>query len=168
MKHITAMILTGFVVSLCISCHDTQPGVRVIKHMAQTGWAGSAGAYADQVPNSAILKEDGGDTGTTVYYCLRVGLYDSTDVADKELETAREKYFQQDMYKDWVLDIGGDSVAPLFSQPIPRKQQKLTEQVLVYEIPKGVHPSQLIYKDPYKLLGHRQTMLLHDTEQNKN
>jgi hypothetical protein len=132
--------------------------------MAQAGWAGSAGVYADRIPNKAILKEDGGDTGTTVFYCLRIGLYDSTDVTDKKLEEAREKYYQLDMYRDWVLIDKGDSIVPVFYQPVPHKMDKLTEQVLVFEIPRGFRPSTLVYKDPYKLLGNRQTMSLHETE----
>lgn len=161
MKKITTTImLAGCLALTGTSCKSHQPAEQVIKHMTQTGWAGSAGAYADRVPNSAVLKEDGGDTGATVFYCLRIGLYDSTDASDRKLEAAKEKYYEQDMYKDWVLNVNGDSIAPVFSQPVPHKQEKLTEQVLVYEIPKGSHPAMLIYKDPYKLLGLRQNMLL--------
>jgi hypothetical protein len=147
-----------------LSCTSRKPAQTEPKHMAQTGWIGSAGAYADRIPNKVILKEDGGDSGATVFYCLRIGLYDSTGSSGDKLETAREKYYQLDMYRDWVLINKEDTITPVFYQPVPRKKDKLTEQVLVFEIPRGFRPSTLVYKDPYKLLGNRQTMLLHETE----
>ena len=145
-----------------LSCNSRKPAPKEPVHMAQTGWIGSAGAYADRIPNKAILKEDGGDSGSTVFYCLRIGLYDSTGSSDGKLEAAREKYYQLDMYRDWVLLDKGDTIVPVFYQPVPRRMDKLTEQVLVFEVPRGFQPSTLVYKDPYKLLGNRQTMLLHD------
>jgi len=158
MKYITMLLLAVAV----LSCTSRRTVVTEVKHMAQSGWAGSAGVYADRIPNKSILREDGGDSGTTVFYCLRIGLYDSTDVTDKKLVEAREKYYQLDMYRDWVLLDHGDSIVPVFYQPVPRKMEKLTEQVLVFEVPRGFQPSTLVYKDPYKLLGNRQTMLLHE------
>ena len=159
MKYILMLLWGGGVLLSCTSRHTA---VREVKHMAETGWAGSAGVYADRIPNKVVLKEDGGGKGSAVFYCLRIGLYDSADVTDKKIEEAREKYYQLDMYKDWVLLNGSDSIAPVFYQPVPRKTDKLTEQVLVFEVPRGFQPSTLIYKDPYKLLGNRQTMVIHE------
>ena len=156
------MIISLAAAAVWPSCTSRKPVVAEPKHMAQTGWRGSAGAYADRIPNKAILKEDGGDSAATVFYCLRIGLYDSTGSTDTKLESAREKYYQLDMYRDWVLLDKGDTIAPVFYQPIPRKMDKLTEQVLVFEVPRGFRASMLVYKDPYKLLGNRQTMLLHE------
>lgn len=156
MKHI---LFIGLFFTACSTREAVAPPV---KHLAQTGWASSAGAYADRVPNGSILREDGGDSSRTEFYCLRIGLYDSTTVFDRKLEEARSKYYQLDMYKDWVLSVDGDTIVPAFFQPVPAREQKLTEQVVVYEIPRGAHPSMLIYKDPYKLFGNRQTMLIHE------
>ena len=158
----------ALVAAAWLSCTSHKQVAAEPKHMGQTGWRGSAGIYADRIPNKVVLKDDGGDSGTTVFYCLRIGLYDSTESSDAKLEAAREKYYNLDMYKDWVLLNKGDTITPVFYQPVPRKMQKLTEQVLVFEVPRGFRASMLVYKDPYKLLGNRQTMLLHETETNTN
>ena len=144
--------------SACVS-HSSARDIPV-RHMSEAGWEGSASVYVDRMPNKVILKEDGGDTGRTVFYCLRVGLYDSTAGNDKQLEAAKEKYYQLDMYKDWVLLNDKDTILPIYDQPIPHKKDKLTELVLVYEIPRGFVPGRLFYKDPYRLLGNRQTLVL--------
>lgn len=133
-----------------------------VKHLAEAGWRGSAGIYADRLPNRAILKEEGSDTGRSAFYCVRVGFYDSSHAIDAAQVAAKEKYYQLEMYKDWVLLCDGDSVAPVFYQPVPRKENQLTEQVLVYEIPKGVHPLSLVYKDPYGLLGDQHVLYLNE------
>jgi len=159
MRYILLLLWAG---GALLSCTSRRTVVMEVKHMAETGWAGSAGVYADRIPNKVVLREDGGDRGATVFYCLRVGLYDSADVADKNIEAAREKYYQLDMYKDWVLLNGGDSIAPVFYQPVPHKMDKLTEQVLVFEVPRDFQASTLVYKDPYKLFGNRQTMVIHE------
>jgi len=77
-------------------CHSKKTVAAAVRHMAESGWAGSAGVYADRIPNRAILQNDGGDSGRTVFYCLRIGLFDSTDASDKKLEAAKEKYYQLD------------------------------------------------------------------------
>ena len=161
MKGLT-IVGAGFLL-LCagmfFSCKTKKPTV-VFKHLAEAGWRGSAGIYADRVPNSIVLKDEGPDTGRTVFYCLRVGFYDSTSTADAKQQAAKEKYYQLDMYKDWVLLDNSDSIAPVFYQPVPPKEKQLTEQVLVYEIPKGFNPVSLLYKDPYGLLGNQHVLLL--------
>lgn len=134
----------------------------VIKHLAEAGWQGSAGIYADRVPNRAILKEEGIDTAKTAFYCLRVGLYDSTNTTDAAQLAAKDKYYQLEMYKDWVLLCDQDSLAPVFYQPVPGREKQLTEQVLVYEIPKGAGPVSLVYKDPYGLLGPQHVLNLNE------
>ncbi len=146
-------------VGMFFSCKAKKPAV-VFKHLAEAGWRGSAGIYADRVPNRVVLKDEGPDTAKTVFYCLRVGLYDSTSTTDAKQQTAKEKYYQLDMYKDWVLLDNNDSVAPVFYQPVPPKEKQLTEQVLVYEIRKGFNPVSLLYKDPYGLLGNQHVLLL--------
>jgi len=144
------------------SCRDREKPAPAVKHLAEAGWRGSAGIYADRVPNKAILKEEGSDTGKTIFYCLRIGLYDSTNTTDARQTAAKEKYFQLEMDKDWVLLCGSDSIAPVFYQPVPRKENQLTEQVLVYEIPKGASPVSLVYKDPYGLLGNQHVLNLNE------
>src|SRR5438445_5582646 len=106
MRYILMLLWAGVVL---LSCTSRRTAVREVKHMAETGWARSAGVYADRIPNKVVLREDGGDRGSTIFYCLRIGLYDSADVVDKKIEEAREKYYQLDMYKDWVLLNGSDS-----------------------------------------------------------
>ncbi|HSC38937.1 MAG TPA: hypothetical protein VLD19_13740, partial [Chitinophagaceae bacterium] len=90
--------------------------------MAEAGWRGSAGVYADRVPNRVVLQDEGPDTAKTSFYCLRIGLYDSTATTDAKQKSAREKYYQLDMYHDWVLLNNGDSIAPVFYQPVPHKE----------------------------------------------
>jgi hypothetical protein len=166
MRTVRQMITIALTTAMGLAWTACQSGKPVVappvKHMAESGWAGSAGVYADKIPNRAILQDDGGDTGRTVFYCLKIGLFDSADAGDAKLEAARQKYYQLDMYRDWVLIRDGDSIEPAFYQPVPHLKDKLTEQVLVFEIPNGFKPSALVYKDPYKLLGNRQTMLLHE------
>lgn len=138
-----------------------------VKHLAEAGWRGSAGIYADRVPNKAILKDEGPNTARSFFYCLRIGFYDSTATGDAKQQAAREKYFQLDMYKDWVLLCDKDSIAPVFYQPAPKKETSLTEQVLVYELPKGMTPKTLVYKDPYGLLGNHHILHLEENNLNK-
>ena len=158
------IILAGIIWAcsgLLLSCKEKKKPV-VVNHLAETGWRGSAGIYVDRFPNKAILKEGGADTGRTSFYCLRIGLYDSTTTADGKQGAAKEKYFQLDMYKDWVLLYRNDSISPVFSQSLPRRMEKLTEQVLVYEVPKEYQPGTLVYKDPYGLLGNKRVLVLNE------
>jgi hypothetical protein len=160
------VMVAGFIVAcagIFLSCGEKKkPAPVIIKHLAQTGWRGSAGIYVDRVPNKAVLKDEGADTAATSFYCLRIGLYDSTATVDAKQKAAKEKYYQLDMYRDWVLLNNGDSIAPVFYQPVPHKEEQLTEHVLVYEMPKGFKPSRLVYKDPYGLLGNRQVLILNE------
>jgi len=147
---------------MLFSCKTKKAPDQPVRHLAQAGWRGSAGIYADRLPNRAVLKEEAVDSGRTAFYCLRIGLYDSTIATGAAEQTARDKYYQLDMYKDWVLLCGGDSLAPVFYQPVPSREKQLTEQVMVYEIPKGANPVSLVYKDPYGLLGNQHVLNLNE------
>lgn len=128
-------------------------------HYLQIQEKGIGCIYLDKVPPETVLSEAKSLNGKTHFCAYKVGFEDSVLVTDKQQLLDKGKYYQYDMEKDWVMLHGGDSLRPVFFQPVTKHAMQLNEGVLIYEVPAGIEPDTLIYNDSYGFWG-RHIILL--------
>ena len=136
--------------TLLFSCHTNKtPAQPREKHWIEIGLAGEGMMYLDAVNNQEVMQEKvGGDTATQ-FYSFLVGFQDSVLTTDDKKELAKGKYYQYEMYKNWVALVNGDSIAPVFYQPKTKRYKQTEEGILVFEFPRNIKPDTLVYKDSY-------------------
>lgn len=126
------------------------------QHWAEVKMPGVGMIYVDEVSCSSVLSEVDSSKGETRFHCYRVGLIDSLPAkANDKKDLEKGKYYQYDMYKDWAALINGDSIRPVFYQPMIKKEINKEESILVFEIIKSKHADTLVYNDSYGLWGRR-------------
>jgi hypothetical protein len=126
------------------------------EHWAEVKMQGVGMIYIDEVPCSSVLSEVDSGKGETEFHCYRVGFVDSLPAKAKDKkELDKGKYYQYDMHKDWVALIDGDSIRPVFYQPMIKKEMNKEESILVFEITKDKQADTLVYNDSYGLWGRR-------------
>jgi hypothetical protein len=160
MKQVLPIILLGMFLSFC-SCmgkHSSKLAFGVGSHEIEVREKGIGMIYLDRVPNSKVMRENSNTKGTKFYSYL-VGFQDSSLITDNKKKLERERYFQYDMYRDWVMLMNGDSLRPVFFQPLPQKIQQAEEGILVFEIPYNKVSDTLIYTDSYGSWGQHQIYL---------
>ena len=102
--------------------------------------------YIDAVPNSTVMKDSGNDTASSRFYSFRIGFADSM-IIDKKQEMEKQRYYDFEMQKDWMVLINGDSIRPVFFHPQVQKTTVLKEFIMVFEVPSAWKPDTFIYKD---------------------
>jgi hypothetical protein len=127
-------------------------------HMAEIR-SGESSLYVDPADNRLVMNISEERAGSSGFYSYRVGFRDRSLPAP-EHEHERRKYFDYDMQRDWRLVAGGDSIAPVFFQPVPGLDKLTREGVLVFEIPTGIVPEALVYHDTFGDWG-KQLIVLH-------
>ena len=148
------------VVMSFISCQDKiQKAVPApeAKHYLEIRERGVGMITLDKVPNKMVMQDNGDNNGS--FFSYKVGFLDSTLITDKKKLMDIGKYFQYDMYKDWVVLVNGDSIRPVFFQPEIKKIAQLNEGVIVFEIPSRIEPDTLLYMDSYGAWGAHQLFL---------
>ena len=105
--------------------------------------------YVDKVPNSVVMQNPETDSVKTVFQSFLVGFKEYAAEAEPQTALARGVYFQYRMSQDWVALINGDSIRPVFSQSKVAVSQLITEQYIVFEIPKGTSVYTLVYRDSF-------------------
>jgi hypothetical protein len=129
------------------------------RHWAEVKMQGVGMIYVDEVSCSSVLSEVDSSKGETGFHCYRVGFVDSLPAKAKDKkDLERGKYYQYDIYRDWVALINGDSVRPVFYQPMIKREINKEEGVLVFEIIKNKKPDTLVYNDSYGPWG-RQVII---------
>lgn len=107
----------------------------------------------DRVPNNMIMKTVGKDSGTQNFVSIRVSFQENNLLMDKKKSAEQGRYFQYGMEKDWVSIVHGDSLRPVFYQPLEQRSGQIHEGILVFEIPGGKFPDTLFYKDSPEVWG---------------
>jgi len=102
--------------------------------------------YVDKVDNKRVMKEEKSiDNKHFVSY--KVGFYDSTLVTDKKKQEEVGLYYQYKMSYDWKAIVNGDSLSPVFFQPVTTLNNQVKEGILVFELPADKQPDTLVYND---------------------
>lgn len=139
--------MLAFVFAACV---DRQTGTNALqaRHQAEIDYRGAGKLFADKIDNAGIIKQSS-DTGNGLAFCTyKVGFQDST-LKDKKIMQMWEKYFDYDMQYSWSALVNGDTIPVTFFQPAIRKSQQLFEAALVFEVPRGLEPDTLVYKDTF-------------------
>lgn len=146
-------------VGVCIlfaGCHmgassDSAQQNATVRHLVGVDRRG-ASLYIDRVDNRAVLKMTQ-NSGKTEFCSFLVGFRDSSIVSGNKEALAAEKYFQYDMQNNWIALVNGDSLHPVFFQQRPGLDAQLKEGVMVFEVPLGIRPDTLVYKDSFGSWG---------------
>ncbi len=142
-------LIYGSLVCMAIAaaCNGRHKDAAVkVKHLATVPYSAGGELYVDGVANKKVLKER--DSGNYTFSSFRIGFTDSLP-HDKKEEIALNKYFDYEMQRDWVALVNGDTLRPVFVQPMVRKNVQSREALLVFEIMKGQQPDTLVYKSPF-------------------
>ncbi|OQP63234.1 hypothetical protein A3860_25430 [Niastella vici] len=130
---------------ICLqACESTAAKVKpVIKHMAEIHRKGSD-LYLDEADSRQVMKA--GSNNNFIAY--KIGFTDSlTD--DKKFEQKRIEYYDYRMVNDWKAVVNGDSISPVFFQPVTGLNKMNREGILVFELPTGSQPDALVYDDSF-------------------
>ncbi|HET6995789.1 MAG TPA: hypothetical protein VFI06_12445 [Chitinophagaceae bacterium] len=127
------------------------------KHYLEIRERGIGMITLDKVPNKMVMQQGTNNNGP--FFSYKVAFLDSSLQTDRKKQIDIGKYFQYDMYKDWVMLVKGDSVRPVFFQPEIKRITQLDEGVIVFEVPSGIEPDTLLYLDSYGTWGVHQLFL---------
>lgn len=153
--HIIVACLLAVTAAGCNSVHRQPPPAGRV-HFAERKRPGSL-LYLDKVSNSVVMKTETRSGGT--FFCsYLVGLQDSM-VMDQARQVASQRYFEYDMSRDLKLLVRGDSIAPVFFQPIPKLNNLVKEGIVVFELPKNSLADTLVYRDSFGDWGTQLVML---------
>lgn len=156
---VAALVLVVSVIAIATGC-STHAGPATIEeaHEAYVMHRGSGMIYLDRVDCKRVMQEG---EASGVFHCYKLGFVDSLVTAkpkDKSDEKAG-KYFQYDMQRDWVAISGGDTLRPVFFEPVLRHELHRTEGILVFESLNGKAPDTLIYTDSFGSWGTQQFII---------
>lgn len=119
-------------------------------HWAAISAAGVGSMYLDKIPANAVVHDTDPGKANTVFVSYRVGFIDSLHPGiPGKSDLEKGKYYQYSMYRDWVALIDGDSLQPVFYQPMVKRQKQQEEGILVFEIPKNKQIDTLVYNDSF-------------------
>ncbi len=149
---LSALTIVSCLLSYCFSaCKDpVRSNVLPLTqtHMVEIRNIDGRKIYLDSFPNRLIMQNDP-ENDETAFHSFKVGFEDSLK-ADPKAEKEIQKYIDYTMYKDWRVLSNGDSLLPVFSQPVVKKRDNLRESIIVFELPKGVAPDTLVYYDQFQ------------------
>lgn len=130
--------------SQAVACKDQHP-IRN-KHELEIFKPGSL-FYLDQVKNKQVMQiSDPAEDKRYASYL--VGFLDSNWMPDPQQprkEEDRLNYYRFHMAEKWRAIVNGDSLIPIFYQPVPQIDKKLNSGVIVFEVPDGQRPDTLVY-----------------------
>lgn len=131
---------------LAAACKDQNPPRK--KHELEIFKPGRF-FYLDQVKNKQVMQisDAAEDKGYASYL---VGFLDSNWVPDPQQpkkEDERQTYYRFNMQDRWRAVLNGDSLIPVFYQPVPQTDKRLNAGVLVFQLPEGIRPDTLVYRD---------------------
>lgn len=145
-SYIERTMMAGLLACLLASCGQQQPAGKSMpvreKHLAEKNGPGVR-LVVDKVDNKLLMAA--GERDRFVSY--RIGFYDSVKPADKKELRERGVYYQYKMQRDWKAIVQGDSIAPVFYQPVAGLNDQVNEGVLVFELAEGQQPDTLVYED---------------------
>lgn len=125
------------------ACHQPVAAKPVVRHLAEIHKNGSV-LYIDKVDSRYVLKPDNKDAFTS----YKIGFEDSVQ-GNSTHEQQKNVYFDYRMSNDWKAVVDGDSVAPVFFQPVQGLSSKVKEGIIVFELPAGKQPDALVYDDSF-------------------
>ena len=135
---------------LLLACRVNQQKTGAItKHQAEVKNTGGGRLYADRISNGAFMKTMDTDKQSTEFVSYKIGFEDSALILNREARQKKGKYIQYDMENDWKALINGDSLSPVFMQPLVKKNVEMDESILVFEVPVNQEPDTLIYSDSF-------------------
>lgn len=142
--HIGKIFCAGLISWMLFSCNQSASSKATKKtHLVEISRPGAL-LYVDKVANNRVMA-DAGEHGQFVSY--RIGFYDSIAHRDKKVQREATVYYQYKMSSDWKAVIAGDSIAPVFYQPMAGLNSQVNEGVLVFELPGQQEPDALVYHD---------------------
>lgn len=115
----------------------------VVRHLAERHQNGAT-IYIDKVDSRRVMKADSSEAFTA----YKIGFTDSLP-HDKKYERDRTVYYDFRMANDWKAVIDGDSIRPVFYQPVTGLNNMVYEGIVVFELPAGRQPDELIYDDSF-------------------
>lgn len=130
---------------LAASCKEANPARK--KHELEIFRPGSF-FYLDQVKNKQVMQIKDAEEDK-LYASYLVGFYDSTwapDPQQPKKTEERQVYYQFNMSNHWRAIVNGDSLLPVFYQPVPNADNKVNAGVIVFQLPEGIRPDTLVYK----------------------
>jgi hypothetical protein len=116
---------------------------QAVRHLAEVHKNGAA-IYIDPADSRQVMKADSSE----LFTAYKIGFKDS-ETSDKKHEQERNVYYDFKMVNDWKAVVAGDSIAPVFFQPLTGLNKSKKEGILVFELPAGKHPEALIYDDSF-------------------
>lgn len=138
---------------LQVGCHTPSlPEEKPEHHLAMVVQRGEV-LYVDRVDSRMVMTVHPGSGDPKDFHSFLIGWRDSLPGTDKKKIGQMTKYFQYDMQRDWVALVKGDSVYPVFFQEKPELDGRVKEGILVFELPAGLQPDTLVYKDSFGSWG---------------
>lgn len=113
------------------------------KHLVEINKNGDL-LYVDKTSISRVMKE----TGDSYFSSYVIGFADSIKGNSKS-ESEKTLYFQYRMSNDWKAVLNGDSLLPVFFQPVTKLNSMTREGIIVFELPGGQHPDTLVFNDSF-------------------
>jgi hypothetical protein len=137
--------VSGLCAAICLqACQHPVAGARVAKrHLVEISRNGST-LYIDRIDSRQIIKSDSNGTFTA----YKIEFEDSVQ-RDKKYEQDKTVYFEYRLGNDWKAVIDGDSIAPVFFQPVTGLNKMNKEGILVFELPAGKQADALVYDDSF-------------------
>lgn len=134
----------------------TLPGLtKPEQHDLEIRQRGVGSISIDQVPNS-VLKA-GTDSGFVSY---RIRFTDSSLTTDPAKSDELNKYYQYTMSKDWVLLAAGDSIRPVYYQPVVKRFAQVNEGIAVFELDPGRAADTIVFLDSKGIWGSHKVSLI--------
>lgn len=147
MKSLTRMIVTMLCLLVLYACNNASGTKKTVTHWAAINYKKGKLIYADAVQSGSVMQRTKSDEiNNDSFFCYKISLIDSTLHEQKE-DLERNKYFDYEMQKNWVVLLNGDSVHAVFFQLMIKKNKMLQEGVLVFELPSTAKPDSLIYRN---------------------
>ncbi|QEC44788.1 hypothetical protein [Pseudobacter ginsenosidimutans] len=131
---------------LAAACKETTPARK--KHELEIFWPGSF-FYLDQVKNKQVMQIKDAEEDK-LYASYLVGFHDSAwapDPQQPKKAEERQVYYQFNMSNNWRAIVNGDSLLPVFYQPVPNADNKVNAGVIVFQLPEGTRPDTLVYRN---------------------
>ena len=131
---------------LAAACKEKTPARK--KHELEIFRPGSF-FYLDQVKNKQVLQIKDAEEDK-LYASYLVGFHDSTwapDPQQPKKAEERQVYYQFNMSNNWRAIVNGDSLLPVFYQPVPNADNKVNAGVIVFQLPEGTRPDTLVYRN---------------------
>jgi hypothetical protein len=126
------------------ACQTQRPKAKpVALHLAEVHRNDHA-VYVDQFDSRRLVQT----AGANAFTCYKITFEDS-ELPDEKSKRERNLYYEFRAGNDWKALSAGDSIKPVFFQPIKGLNEQVKEVVLVFELPEGRRADTLVYNDSY-------------------